>query len=271
MDVEELFWFEKTDGGYSIDKYLKANDPTITEIELPAEYNGEPVTEIAGISHSKYIKRVFVPPSIRSIGPGAFWKCKSLEMAELSEGLEVIGAGAFEETNLKSIVLPKSLKMIGSEAFLLCMELERVVFNSAPTFEPNVFGGCPKLPPETVAMGLVRSTDITSPFSEADIGAITEYSLDVPDYIRPDVFELLAQNDCFRNCDLRDLFEIMISENKPELFPVAEQYGMLENARLLDELISYSAENQKTEFTAYLLDLKNRKFGFNNGGDKFEL
>lgn len=140
-------------------------------------------------------------------------------------------------------------------------------FNGAPAINPNVFGGCPKLPPETVVMGLVCSTNITSPFSEADIWAITEYSIDVPDYIRPDVFELLAKNNCFRNCDLRDLFEIMIIENKPELFPIAEQYGLLDDPALLDSLISLAAENQKTEITAYLLDLKNRKFGFKNGGD----
>lgn len=270
--VDELFRFEKTKGGYSIDKYLKTNDPTITEIEIPAEYNGEPVTEIAGFCPSKYIKRVIIPPSVRRIGSEAFWKCEGLETAELSEGLEVIGADAFEETNLKSIVLPKSLKRICSEAFMLCTELEHVEFNSSPTFEPNVFGDCPKLPPETVAMGLVRSTDITSPLLFSDILELTEFSPGLPDCFRPDVFELLAKNDCFRNWDrrLRYLFYIMIEENKAELFPVAEQYGMLEDAELLDMLLSYAIESQTTEITAYLLDLKNRKFGF-NGGNKFEL
>ncbi len=268
--VDELFRFEKTEGGYAVVKYLKKGDPNITELELPEEYNGVPVTAILGFSHSNYLKRVVIPSSVRSIGSEAFWRCKSLETAELSEGLEAIGAGAFEETNLKSIALPKTLKMICSEAFLLCTELERVEFNGAPAINPNVFGGCPKLPPETVVMGLVCSTDITSPFSEADIWAITEYSPGVPDYIRPDVFELLAKNNCFRNCDLRDLFEIIIIENKPELFPVADQYGLLEDPALLDSLISLTIEKQMTEITAYLLDLKNRKLGF-NGGDKFEL
>lgn len=270
MDIDELFGFEKTEGGYSIDKYLKTNDPTITEIEIPAEYNGEPITEIAGFSHSKYIKRVFVPPSVRSIGPGAFWKCKSLETAELSEGLEVIQSSAFEETNLKSVVLPESLMRIGEDAFMLCTELEHVEFKGSPIIEVNIFGGCQKLPPETVAMGLLRSTDITSTFSKSYIWEIAEYAINVPDYLRPDVFELLAKNNCFRNCDLRDLFGIIKFEDKPELIPTAGQYGMLEDAELLDMLLSYAIESQTTEITAYLLDLKNRKFGF-NGGNKFEL
>lgn len=269
MDVNELFRFEETEGGYAVMKYLKKGDPNITELELPKEYNGVPVTVIFGFSHSNYLKRVVIPPSVRSIGSEAFWRCKGLEAAELSEGLKEIGANAFEETNLKSIVLPKTLKMIRSEAFLLCTELERVEFNSSPIIEPNVFGGCPKLPPETVTIGLVRSTDITSPLLYTDFLELTEISPGLPDCFRPDVFELLAKNDCFRNWDrhLSYLFDIIIEENKPELFPVAEQYGMLENAELLDMLLSYAIENQTTELTAYLLELKKRKFGFASGGD----
>ena len=272
--VDELFSFEKNTytrfGGYTLHEYLKKDDPTVTEIEIPAEYNGKRVTLIFGFSRSKYIKRGIFPPSVRLIEEHSFNKCASLENAELSEGLVEIGSHAFSETNLKSVVLPKSLKRIGLSAFWYCKELERVEFNSKPSIGLNAFGSCPKLPPETVAMGLVRSTDLTRPFLKWDFCNTDDLLPDVEDCIRPDVFELLAKNGCFRKCDLEFLFEIMMIENKAELFPVAAQYGMLENPELLDFLLSYAIKYQRIEITAYLLDLKNRKFGFDGGGN-FEL
>ncbi|MDE6732312.1 MAG: hypothetical protein K2J77_05495, partial [Oscillospiraceae bacterium] len=63
------------------------------------------------------------------------------------------------------------------------------------------------------------------------------------------------------------LFDKLIQENRHDLLIIAEKYGMLDSAALLDLLIKFAVERKKTEFTAYLLDLKNRKFGFKNGGD----
>lgn len=231
-NVDELFSFRRDDDGYAVLDYLKKDDPTVTELEIPAEYNGLPVVSI----------------------------CSS----------------AFEfSQHLKSVKLPKSLRTIHICAFWLCPELERVEFQSSPIIEKSIFSGCPKIPPEMIVMERVGSTDITRPILIAEpIPEIPWYNPnpDVhPDCFRPDVFELLLKNDCFRNCNLLDLLKQMIRENKPGLFPVAEQYGMfgnLENAELLDELIGYSAKKQTTEITAYLLYLKNRKFGFGEG-DKF--
>lgn len=266
--VEELFQMEKYVDGYAIFEYLKKDDPTITEIKIPAEYKGKPVTDIFGFAHSKYLKRVVVPRSVREIHNTAFWRCESLETAKLSKGLEVIGNCAFQESNMKSIVLPKSLKELGDRAFRGCNNLESVTFNSKPLIEPQVFVGCPKLPPETLVMGLVLSTDITMPLAH-NFDLLRRKDA-YESCFRPDVFELLAKNNCFRGSRLDDMFYQMIDNKKPELFPIAEQYGMLEDAALLDKLISYSIEQKNVEATAYLLDYKNRKFGF-DGGDKFEL
>lgn len=274
FSVDELFEFEKTDGGYAISDYLGYNVPTITELEIPAEYNGLPVVKIlsTGIGYARFLKRVKIPESVRGIMGSAFHSCPELCEAELSEGLEMIGSSAFQQTRLKSVKLPKSLKELLWGAFRLCRELERVEFGGSPWFGTSVFSGCAKLPPETIAMGLVRSTDITRAIPNKDISEITAKIPDIPcDCFRRDVFELLVKNRCFRDCNLKRVFEGMINNNKAELFPIAEKYGLLPSAKILDKLISYSAERQVTECTAYLLDLKNRKFGFKNGGDKFEL
>lgn len=271
-NVDGLFRIEKIRGGYAVMEYLKKDDPGITELEFPEEFNGERVTAISGLFQAKYIKQVVVPPSVRHIDTLCFSSCKSLEAAELSEGLETIGSLAFEKTNLKSVKLPKSLNQLGNMAFTNCDDLQSVIFSSAPKIGMNVFNGCPKLPPETVAIGVLCSTDITTPVS--DYNNYFRMKLCVPkgrfDGFRPDVFELLAKNNCFRYYNLRRLIDLMINENIPELIPIAGQYGMLEDAGILDMLLSYTIENHNTEITAYLLDLKNRKFGF-NGGDDLEL
>lgn len=232
-DVEELFRFEKTEGGYAIADYLKTNDPSITELELPEEYNGEPVV---------------------NIGPSAF---------EFSK-------------YLKSIKLPKSLRAIGQCAFWFCPELERVEFQSAPEFD-FIFGGSPKLPLEMTVMDILGSTDITRPiYTAKPIPGISWYNPvpDVhPDCFIPGVFELLLKNGNFRYCDLRHLLKQMIRDGTPEIFPIAEQYGMmeaLETAEALDELLNEAIERKSVELTAYLLELKKRKFGF-EGGDRLEL
>lgn len=85
------------------------------------------------------------------------------------------------------------------------------------------------------------------------------------DYFRCDVFELPAKNKCFRNNNVRFLFEKMINEDMAELFPIAEKYGMLSNEKLVDMLTDCGIGSKNAEITAYLLDLKNRKFGFVGG------
>lgn len=267
-EVDELFRIEEYVVECAVFKYLKKDDPAITEVEIPAEYKGKPVTHVIDFCGSKHLKRVVVPPSVSEIHIDAFAGCESLETAELSEGLMIIGDGAFRETGLKSVVLPKSLKKLCWGAFRLCRELERVEFGGSPWFGTSVFEGCPKLPPETIAMGLVRSTDITAPLYK-NHGLLRRKDAYVGCF-RPDVFELMSKNNCFQNLRLDNMFYQMIDYNKPELFPIAEKYGLLEDAALIDKLLSYVIENQKTEITAYLLQLKKRKFGF-EGGSGLEL
>lgn len=176
----------------------------------------------------------------------------------------MIGEAAFQQTKLKTVRLPKCLKEMFSVAFCLCEELERVEIGGSPWFGMDVFFGCPKLAPETIVMGQVRSTDITQPIS-------TSNNLDLSrECFRRDVFEILAQNNCFSTCSPTSVFKGIINNKKAELFPIAEEHGITLSQEIIDELISCSTKWQSTECTAYLLDLKNRKFGF-SGGDKFEL
>lgn len=273
MDVNELFRFEKNEDGYTIAEYLKKNDPQITELEIPEEYNSFPVTTIGFCSfiNSDYIKRVVLPPSVRSIHIKAFYCCLSLEEVEFSEELEVILSDTFAYTVLKSANLPKSLKELGERAFAHCHNLESVTFNSAPSFGRNVFFNCFKLPADVTLMGLVNSCNLnrsfdTYTFNDA-FNPATPWRDGYFKYTRPDVFELAVKNDCFRSVDISVMLRFLIKTGDAESLRLTEKHGMLDDAALLSALTEYSAGQGKTELTAYLLDLKNRKFGFTAGGD----
>lgn len=221
--VEELFSFKEINGEYALEKYLKKDDPSVTELEIPAEFNGKPVA---------------------AIGNGAFAYSWHLQKVAVSEGIWGIAADAFTGCiGLRSVSLPASLEVIGSFAFCKCKALCEVKFGSYPKFGEAVFRFDPDLPAEITLMGWVRSRDITRPLDNACLRTEVKMAFDMPKYVpwfcRFDVFSLAAANDCFREID----------------------------EELLEMLLEYSLKHNKPELTAYFLELKKRKFGFNGGGD----
>lgn len=57
-------------------------------------------------------------PSVKSLGNQAFWSCKNIQSAVLSDALETIPYEAFADcATLKEVTFPKSLKSFGGEAF----------------------------------------------------------------------------------------------------------------------------------------------------------
>ena len=73
--------------------------------------------------------QVTTPASLRTIGFDAFNGCKSLKYVNISDGLEVVGAGAFSESGLESFFSPESLKKINRHAFYGCQKLRGVRLN----------------------------------------------------------------------------------------------------------------------------------------------
>lgn len=65
----------------------------------------------------KKVIHISIGPNIKEIGSVAFRQYQSLKSLKISEGVEIIGDGAFRGTPLESISLPQSLKSIGEHAF----------------------------------------------------------------------------------------------------------------------------------------------------------
>lgn len=293
MTCDDLFEYRKTDDGYEILLYRQKKNPDITEITIPSEYNGEPVTGIAYFAFKRavYIRRVHFPESISVIGGRAFWyadrleaiilprgithigdrafgHCTAVRTLEIPEGIKTIGSRAFKYCGITSAVLPKSVERVEKFAFEGCSDLESVVFlNPAAALERGVFFDCPKLSAETVLASIVRSLDITKVIYPSEFryrgrgGDISAKS----GLLREDVFALAVKNDCFRILKkdiMSELFTMIIRGGLTELLRIAGGSGMLSDAELIDELTVLSSELRSTECTAWLLDYKNRKIGF---------
>ena len=86
-----LAFFLKDDGTYAVEmgyaKYL-------SKIEIPATYNGKPVTEIGNSAFSSCtsLTSITIPNSVTSIGYNTFEGCTSLESATTG----IVGYGMFK-------------------------------------------------------------------------------------------------------------------------------------------------------------------------------
>ncbi len=101
---EALAYYPLPDGTYAVSI---GNAGLLTEIVIPATYNGRAVTMVVGFSGND-IESITIPNSVTIIGEGAFSNCESL----------------------KSITIPDSVTVIGDYAFYSCTSLSSVVFGA---------------------------------------------------------------------------------------------------------------------------------------------
>lgn len=90
----------------------------------------EGITEIEGnaFSQAPGITDVWLPRSLRKIGPGAFAECTGLRKVRIPDEVEIIEGCAFKScNNLESFVFPKNTKLIGMRVFAECKNLKFVI------------------------------------------------------------------------------------------------------------------------------------------------
>lgn len=93
------------------------------------------------------LETIVIPNSVISIGDEAFSCCYLLATVSLGNGLETIGASAFDGCwPLESITIPNSVLSIGDGAFASCGSLAYLSLgNSVETIGEGAFGGCSSL------------------------------------------------------------------------------------------------------------------------------
>ena len=226
-------------------------------LELTSVVLSEGLTEISEnvFDSCGDLGTIVLPDSIRNIGKFAFSE-SDLTSINFSPQLESIGEGAFFDCYLSSVTFPPTLKKIGRKAFSSCRFLEKVDFgDSTPLLERGVFNNCPKLGAENIVQGLACSADISQPFQPCD-------DFDLDRALREDVFVLAMKYDSFALFDKDEILLEIAGRGMTKYLPWTEDAGWTFTKESVEKALDISTQKGFVETTAWLLDYKKRKYGF---------
>lgn len=119
-----------------------------------------------------------VPESVTEIDNSAFAGCASLQKINLPEGLEIIGEGAFANSDIASVVVPKSVESILRDTFSCCEKLKSVTIQQGVyKIEIGAFSGCASLE----SISLPDSIEYIAPYVFQDCAALK--SIKIPENV----------------------------------------------------------------------------------------
>ena len=174
MKTDDLIYYPLDDGTYAVGI---GNSVYLSEIVIPEEHNGRPVSTIAynGFAKSSNLRKITIPKSVKTIDANAFYNCKSLNTVNIPNDIEVIGEDAFYGcTNLAcnedglgkylgseenpyiilvgvdggvagSLTVNKNARFIHSGAFSGCQLTEVVIGENIKYIGSGVFTSCTRL------------------------------------------------------------------------------------------------------------------------------
>ncbi len=132
-------------------------DGTVTEVEIPAEIDGLPVTTIAegAFKNCSSLEKVTISKGITDIKNEAFYQCTSLTSISLPDTLVSIGNHCFYKAiSLQAIDIPENTTSIGNYAFGYCVTIQELVFpKNTKQISKLVAGGCSNLRTVTINNG----------------------------------------------------------------------------------------------------------------------
>lgn len=266
LTLEDVFEFERVFGGYALKRYLLGS-VNIHIINIPPKYRGKPIIKISEYAFcgAVLLEYISIPETVSEIGVSAFNTMISLKRINIPHRVSQIKRYTFSDCRkLEEIILPKKISVIGGNAFYNCCDLRSVVFpDKEVEVKRNAFAKCPNLPAETVIKGLFGQID-------DEIKNPGDMEFDLETALRPDVFGIALSHGLCNMTDMSELMTQIIVEQRAALLPIMCDNGWLSDKEQVDRLTELAVQNGSMECTVWLLNYKNRSFGF-NGGDNYEL
>jgi len=171
--------FRYTTDGASVEIYDYVGE--YTDVVIPSEINGLPVTSIGGWSfdYCDALTSVVIPDSVLSIGDHAFYGCDALKRVSIGNGVTSIGVSAFSHCSaLTSVVLGNSVTSIGDYAFNGCSALTDIsIPDSVTSIGYSAFSHCSAL------TSVVLGNSVTSIGNYAFNGCSALTDISVPDSV----------------------------------------------------------------------------------------
>ena len=148
------------------------------KVEIPAEYNGLPVTAIGSRAfYNEYeLGWIVIPDSVTVIEKEAFAHCPNLMTVEMGNGVTELGEKGFYNCSmLRNVTFSQALVNIGNSAFQDCRRLQAIEFpNTLERIGNNAFDYCEVMPSVKFGTGLkyigveafkncVKLTEVTIP------------------------------------------------------------------------------------------------------------
>ena len=151
---------------------------TATEIIIPPEHNGLPVTSIGDSAFygCDSLTSVAIPDSVTFIERYAFGGCRSLTTITIPDCVTSIGENAFSDCiSLEDITIPDEVTFIGAYAFSGCNLFTSVAIPESVTFlGPYVFSGCNSIESITLSLNSLDG-QFAQIFNLRYNGAATEF------------------------------------------------------------------------------------------------
>lgn len=211
-------------------------DKLITEVEIPSEINGVPVTTIRyGAFFSCSIKSITIPNTITSIGDDAFFRCENLSNVKLGNNVLSIGDNAFACCkNISNINIPDCVVSIGKNAFYSCSLTDITLPDSVASIGREAFSNCENLLNINVAKNNMNYSSIDGILFNKEHTELILYPCSKSNvkYVIPNSVTSIA-NDAFYNCT--NLESIVIPKNVHKIGDTA--FGSCDN------LLSITIEN----------------------------
>lgn len=221
----------------------KGTMPKNTEITL-----NEGIVDIAGdaFEGQKDLISIYIPNSVKIIGPYAFYNCINLSNINIPNNLNIIYDYAFNTCkSISDIILPNTVSSLGTYIFENCTNLENIILSTTLTSIPTcTFRNCTKLE------SIILPNNITTIGSEAFSNCTSLQSIiDIPDSVTT------IGSSAFNHCRTVEIFNIGYGVNSIGSYAFDDTlwYDNLEDGWIRINNVLYSYKGDKNEISGEII------------------